>query len=186
MNYFANKNTLIWIIIALLAINVAAITTIIIFMGSARNFHPQMMKNGEPPAFLRNELGLSPMQSRNFDRMHIEFREKTSGVIHELDSLRYEMMEELSNENPDSLKLDKIAEEIGTWHSKLKKQTIYHFKQMKRNCNVEQRRNLSRIYRKMQEPPMRGFKENRQDRHKKYDKYGRKGQMNRRYKNNPQ
>ena len=160
MNYFANKNTLIWIIIASLAINVAAITTIIIFMGSARNFHPQMIKNGEPPAFLRNELGLSPMQSRNFDRMHIEFREKTSGVIHELDSLRYEMMEELSNENPDSLKLDKIAEEIGTWHSKLKKQTIYHFKQMKRNCNIEQRRNLSKIYRKMQEPPKRGFGRN--------------------------
>ncbi len=184
MNYFANKNILIWIIIALLAINVAAITTILIIISSERNYPPPPINKGEPPAFFRNELGLSPMQSRKFDRMHIEFRNKTHGIIHELDSLRFEMMEELSNENPDSLKLDKIAEEIGTWHARLKKQTIHHFKQMKRNCNVEQRRNLSRIYRKMQEPPKHGFRENRQDRHKKYNKYGRKGQMNRKYQNN--
>ena len=117
--------------------------------------------------------------------MHTEFSDKSLEIIHELDSLRYEMMEELSNDNPDSLKLDKIAEEIGTWHVKLKKQTIYHFKQMKRNCNVEQRRHLSKIYRKMQEPPERGFGRNWQERHRKFDKkYGRKRQMNKKYQNN--
>ena len=153
------------------------------FFSSARKFPPPPLKESEPPAFFRNELGLSPMQRRDFHRIHIEFSDKSAVIIHELDSLRFEMMNELSNENPDSLKLDKIAEEIGLWHATLKKETIRHFVKMRRNCNVEQRRNLSRIYRNMQEPPERGFGRNWQNRHKKY---GRRGKMNKKYQNNSQ
>jgi hypothetical protein len=192
MNYFAKKNTLIWIIIILFAINVAAITTIIIFMGSARNHSPLMMEKGKPSTFINKELGLSPNQSRNFDLMHSEFSEKSLGIIQELDSLRYEMMNELSKEEPDSLKLDKIADKIGLWHATLKKETIRHFVQIRRNCNVEQRRSLSKIYRKMQEPPERGFGRNwkegesRKINSRNSNRSGNRerGQMNRRNKDN--
>ena len=161
MNYFANKNTLIWVIIILLAINVATITTIIIFMTSHGKFPPPVMERGKPASFFNKELGLSPMQKKNFDLIHSKFSEKSLGIIQELDSLRYEMMNELSNEEPDSLKLDKIAEEIGLGHAKLKKETINHFLLMRKTCDGgEQRKALSRIYRSMQEPPERGLRRN--------------------------
>jgi len=122
----------------------------------------------------------------------LESAYQTQQFSYEQSKLRYEMMNELSKEEPDSLKLDKIADKIGLWHATLKKETIRHFVQIRRNCNVEQRRSLSKIYRKMQEPPERGFGRNwkegesRKINSRNSNRSGNRerGQMNRRNKDN--
>lgn len=149
MDYFKKKNILIWVLIVLLVINIAAITTII--LGTFRPDWPGRdgMPGDGPKRFLKERLNLSEEQQKIFDTYHFKFRKQMKG---RRDSMRYyrdAILEELSKDDPDTTILFQLSDGYGDLHKSLKRYTIQHFIGMKEFCNPEQRRELNRILKRI-------------------------------------
>lgn len=150
MNYFKNRNLFIWIIVILLVINVSAITTIIYHVYFFKSTPPSEFISGERPhKFMKKELNLSPEQEKEFSQLKTEFRNNSKEILELLKENRIVIMEELSKTDPDTAKLNQIADEIGFLHTSLKKKSIKHFIDMKNMCDSGQFVRLGRMYKCM-------------------------------------
>lgn len=152
------KNTyriLIWVIVVLLATNLS--------MGISFLFHKQQDKkiaaqikeaNIEVPAqqrarFFREQLKLSQNQIESFRDLNRDYNWKARQITMELQSLRIEMINLLGEKDPDKIALDSISKTIGDFHSKLKRETIEYYLEMKKICNEDQQEKLNAIFRSM-------------------------------------
>ncbi|MBS3771010.1 MAG: periplasmic heavy metal sensor [Bacteroidales bacterium] len=99
--------------------------------------------------FIKRRLQLDQEQFREFQTLHKENMELMKGIARELSNKRDTLMEELAKEASDSSKMNRLAREIGTLHTQLKKNTIDHFTKMKKLCTPEQRERLNRMIMEM-------------------------------------
>lgn len=151
MNYFKNNTILMWVLIVLLVINASAIGTMIYFRvsdqaGIRPDFNPD-----EPPRFLQERLHLNPEQRHLFHEMHMHFRNAMDKMGADMEANRAEILKELSKQDPDSDRLDQLADDYGKLHRDLKLLTISHFKEMKRSLGPEQQEAFTDFVRKMME-----------------------------------
>jgi len=105
-------------------------------------------------------LMLTPEQADSFRQITHETMEESKPHIIALNQLRRELLQELSAEDPDKEKVNKLAEEIGNVHASLKKISAAHYLRLREICSPEQCRELLQIYDKMipQGAPERGRK----------------------------
>jgi len=148
MNYFSKKRLVIWIIGILLLINVAAIGTMI-WQSKSNKTVVAEAPSREGVCLIKDELGLTPEQSKRFDDLKKEYSDSSLAILALLEGKRNEMLKELSAEQSDTARLRAIAREIGYLHAELKQHTIDHFLQVKGMCNPEQRQKLSCLYNDM-------------------------------------
>jgi Spy/CpxP family protein refolding chaperone len=148
MNYFSKKRFVIWLIGILLLINVAAIGTIIWHSRSNRTAAATATSR-DGVCLIKDELGLTPEQSKLFDDLKQEYSDSSLAILDLLEEKRIEMLKELSADQSDTARLRAIAREIGHLHAGLKQNTINHFLQVKGMCNPRQRQKLSCLYNDM-------------------------------------
>ncbi|SHF52900.1 Heavy-metal resistance [Mariniphaga anaerophila] len=96
--------------------------------------------------FFREQLNLQPEQMDTFRELNRSFNHSAWQINRSLENLRIEMVDEMGSKNPDTGNLDRIAEEIGELHSRLKKETIDYYLGMKKICNQEQQEKLNEIF----------------------------------------
>lgn len=178
MNKLTKKQLLIGGIMLLVAINLAALATII--------YQNQQFKDTNAPVFqndtqrspgsarptrrgrnmsrtprgdrsmgrfehhIQNQLNLDSQQFEQFQKMHRQNRNDIKTIAQMLEEKRSQMMLELSRKEPDTAKLNTIANEIGALHTRLKQSTINHFMEMKQLCRPDQREKLNELIRKME------------------------------------
>ena len=149
MNYFTKKRLVVLLIVFLLIINVAAISTIIFH----RYFIPDHVLQGNkfenPVGYMRKTINLDSKQEKIFRKLNSDYRKKSAETLEMLKIKRVEMLEEISCPEPNIEKLDEIANEIGVLHADLKKLTIRNFLEMKNNCMPEQQQKFKKMYRRM-------------------------------------
>jgi Spy/CpxP family protein refolding chaperone len=173
MNKFTKKQLLVGALILLFAINLAALGTIIYQnhqsnrqteavsgyepgnRPSDRNReHPgramgRMERSGSAGTgrrfdhFVRDRLNLDDQQFQEYVRLRKETRDEQVRIAGELSAKRNALMEELTTDEPDQEKLSELAKEIGQLHTRLKKNTIEHFKNMRSICRPEQMEELN-------------------------------------------
>jgi len=178
MNKLTKKQLLIGGIMLLVVINLAALATIIyqnqqykdtkapVFQNdTSRN--PQSVRSfgrgrnmsrtprGDRPMgrfehHIQNQLNLDSQQFEQFQRMHRLNRNDIKTIAQTLEEKRSQMMLELSREEPDTAKLNTLANEIGALHTRLKLSTINYFMEMKQLCRPNQREKLNELIRKME------------------------------------
>jgi len=102
--------------------------------------------------FFGEQLGLDAGQRQmamGFTRtFNLEARSTTSKI----NILRYQMIDEMADEKPDNEKLNKISNDIGELHSKLKKATIAYYLNLKSICDRDQQKRLHELFRVMADP----------------------------------
>ena len=149
MNYFEKNRLYLFIIIILVIFNISAIAAIIYHFRSER--HPRGMHEGEYKRgfHLADSIGFSKAQAVQFDSMRAQFGRNNREIMGNIESLKHDMMAEISSDNPDTAKLRHIAIEIGTLHTQQKLITIDHFAQLKKLCTPEQAQKLNAIFHKM-------------------------------------
>ena len=149
MNYFTKKRLVVLLIVFLLIINVAAISTIVFhrYFISDRVFGEKKIEN--PVGFMRKALSLDSKQEKIFKSLNSDYQKKSAKTLKSLKMKRVEMLEEISLPDPNIEQLDKIADEIGVLHADLKKQTIKNFLDMKENCTPEQQQKFKQMYRRI-------------------------------------
>jgi len=156
MNTQTKKHLIIGLIIFLVVVNIAALSTIIYrnrtMPQPLENDYVQFRQKVDEQGmyrFFRDELQLSRDQYIHFREINEKNRQQSREIARALHNKRLEMVEEISKENPDNEKLDQIAREIGTLHYELKRNTYHHFIDLKELCNKEQQEHLQHLFMRM-------------------------------------
>lgn len=146
------KKWLIWIVILLLVINLAAIVTMLINRQKnvaeetpiqATESASSMKYSGR---WFRDELGLTREQMRAFSGFNPVFRQKIRHINIELVEKRRQMLEEMADKNSDTTRLNQLSDSIGMLHSDLKKATYSYYLEFKQICTKEQQDKLKQIF----------------------------------------
>lgn len=169
MKRITKKRLIVAGIIFLVAINLAALTTMLARQRQqAETIERQNMadslRRAKANRFIRDELQLSPQQFEQFRALSRENFQQSRPLLDQMEIKRAEMLEELAKPKPDHEKLDQIALEIGNLHTELKKNTIDHFLQLKTVCTPAQQQGLNALFREIlysrghRQPPGRGHR----------------------------
>ncbi len=130
--------------IALLLINIAAITTIVIHI---RNDHSVEDQNQFTFAkVLDTELGFSSTQRNVYDELKMTFNNESGAIIKKMQEKRAEMVTQLNDENADTLSLYQLANDIGDLHRQLKVVSINHLLEVKKMCTPGQKEKLTALF----------------------------------------
>jgi hypothetical protein len=144
---------LIWIILILLATNIATVVSVI--RSSAGR--PAEEARGEALAdtrvmFFREHLQLTDEQMGEFMRLNRTFTQSARRMTNRLDMLRANMVEELARPEPDMKMVSQITGEIGSLHNDLKQATATYYLGLKESCNSEQQEKLKEMFMVMSDP----------------------------------
>ena len=142
MNYFRNNKILVWALIALFALNIAALSTILYHVYFGEDADTSQV---EAPAFMKDRMQMNDRQWRTFRDQHHRFRQDSRELFQEMHNLQGEMLNEITSDAPDREKLDELAVEYGTMHTRLKQRMIDHMLEMKENISPEQEQMLNRF-----------------------------------------
>jgi hypothetical protein len=151
MDYFIKKRFSFWLVFFLLIVNVAAISTILYHIYSDKPASSSTEESYSAGKIITNELGLSADQKDMFHSINSSYNQQSQKILDQLTEKRSEMLAELGEENPDTLILNTIANDIGDLHAALKLLTIENFLELKKICTTDQQLQLSKIYKDMLE-----------------------------------
>ena len=110
MDWLTKQKTYVGIIVLLVAINLTAI--ILLWVG--RPGPPPMFKNGRSDTnnFLKNELGLNNDQEEKFKLLRQTLFDSIDVINKQIWVKKLEIQEQAFKENPDTLKVNKLLQEI--------------------------------------------------------------------------
>lgn len=145
---------LIWLVLLLLIMNVSAIITMLYHQKSEKTsgkFQAISVKDSVSSVqysgrWFRDELQLSRDQMAMFSDFNPPFRHKVRSINIELLEKRREMLDELTAENSDTLRLNILSDSIGMLHAGLKKATYEYYLEFKKICTPEQQEKLKEIF----------------------------------------
>ena len=151
MDYFIKKRFSFWLVLFLLIVNVAAISTILYRIYSDNSSSASASGNSEAGKMITSELGLNATQKDLFSGINNNYNEESQKILDQLTDKRSEMLAELSEGNPDTSILHTIAKDIGELHTTLKLLTIQNFLELKKICTEDQQQQLSKMFNDMLE-----------------------------------
>jgi Spy/CpxP family protein refolding chaperone len=155
MNTSKYNRTLIGIIVILIATNISTVGSFYYHRFNENKTTEEKEENqtsipgDQRTRFFREELGLNDEQLIPFREVNRTFNRTARGIEMDLAQLREELITELGTENPDSTKLDQLANDIGENHKNLKKVTATFYLNMKNICTDEQKVKLHNIFQSM-------------------------------------
>jgi periplasmic protein CpxP/Spy len=156
MEKLLNKTRiLLWAVIALAVLNIATIATVFWHMSKANRFIDRENFEMNAPApngmkqVIKENLKLSDYQVVKFDSIDNKFRTESKAIFEEMKTLRRDMINEITSDNPDSAKLIEFTKALGNLHIELKMRTFNFYFSMKKICQPEQQKELSKFFRKM-------------------------------------
>ena len=96
--------------------------------------------------FFREQLNLSREQMDWFSENNPVFRRQIQQINAELVKKRYQMLDEMSADESDTLKLNQLSDSIGTLHASLKKVTFDYYLSLKQICDPDQQAKLEVLF----------------------------------------
>jgi Spy/CpxP family protein refolding chaperone len=155
MNSSNKYRILIWIIVITIVINLSAIGSYYYHRITKSNSAEVTQENrttvpGEQRTrFFRDQLKLNAEQLDQFRNINRTFNWTARSIEMNLAQLREDLINELGTPNPDSIRLDQLAVEVGNNHCKLKQVTTTFYLDMKKICTTEQQAKLHEIFQSM-------------------------------------
>ncbi len=144
------------LLILLAVINVVAIFSVARFLNEQKTQTTVSDSNRDNPGFQRTKffadnLNLNEDQQDIFRGLNRTFNQTANQIYRNLSHLRLDMVDEMGLTNPDSLRLQIIAKEIGNLHTELKTLTIDFYLGLKAVCSSEQQDLLFNEFRNLLE-----------------------------------
>lgn len=147
--------TLIWIIAILVATNLSTLGSFYYHRLTELKAEKKLQEEqtsipgDQRTRFFRDELNLSAAQLDEFRNINRTFNRTARGIEMNLASLRENLISELGVQNPDTIRLNELAAEIGNNHRQLKEVTSTFYLNMKKICTPEQQLKLHSIFQSM-------------------------------------
>ena len=145
MKIFSNNRFVFWIMIFLVLINLTALATYFVY--TRKNVSPVVLpRELKQGIALRQELSLSPDQSRKVNEINLTYQANSQSIISAIREKKAELLDELSKTNSDTLMVAKLIDEVGDEQKKLQQANVKQFLDLKEVCTPEQTQKLSQIY----------------------------------------
>jgi Spy/CpxP family protein refolding chaperone len=133
------ERTLTYLVIVLVVVNVAALGTIIYQRITGPFWNPDRGNNMMSPLDVPGNLSLRPEQ-RQFLRDSRHRMDSLMTPIHEeIGKKRLELMSEMSNNQPDTIKIDQLVTEIGALQIQIEKTMVHNLIEDSKSFSPEQR-----------------------------------------------
>lgn len=170
-----SKKVFISILVILTVVNLSATVTILYERWSSRRpVHPMEAIDHHIGERMRDRLDLSHEQiGRIRESMQIHWQ-GIAPIMNEYDSLRRVLFEEVSQDSPDSARIDHLINEMGELQINMQRASIYHIIQEREFLTPEQRERLEKMFinhieGEFRHPMFKGFLERGPhfDRHKR-------------------
>jgi len=145
MNIFNNNRTVFWILIFLVLINITALVTYFVYMRKPA-IEPVPGSGFKHGIALRQELSLTPDQSIKVNEINAAYKASSEPIVAAIKEKKAVLLEELSKDNTDLAKAEKLADDVILDQKKLQMANIKQFLDLKKVCTPEQTQKLSRIY----------------------------------------
>jgi Spy/CpxP family protein refolding chaperone len=150
------QKILVWSAVVLLVLNVSALATIgIHIFQNTEVANPDRQENAfdsNPGSgnfsgrYFRDKLELSAQQLNQFVRINQSFRKEAITIQGQLTEIRKEMLEEMAATKSDTLRLNRLSEELGTLHARLKVSAFRYYLNIKELCTPDQKIKLKEIF----------------------------------------
>lgn len=150
-----NKRILIWLIIILVGTNLSTIGSFYYHRISemktvnVRDVEKSSVPGEQRTRFFREQLNLNSTQMDRVREINREFNRKAREIEANLAALRIQIVDELGSTTTDSIKLERLANEIGDNHRRLKQLTSTFYLDLKNECTLEQQQKLHEIFQSM-------------------------------------
>ncbi len=157
MDYFTNKRFVIWTIIVLVVLNLFTLSAFWLSMVINKPIFPIAKhdliedKERRPEDFLEEELKLSIDQKQHFEISSMKHTLRTKDIAREIHMRKRLLVDELFQQKPDTLKIQKLSEEIGMMQAGLEMVNNEHILELKSVCQPEQQEKLKLLFNEMLE-----------------------------------
>lgn len=155
------KNTK-WLIGALVLMNLILLTVLFSFKPKASH-----SERGEKKFFLTKKLDLSEEQKVKFKDLHEAFVKDVREEYKSIREMKKEIIEVISAENPDTIKAQNIAAEIGRKEVAKEQMMINHYLALQAECTPEQRLKLKSAFQERMSRSEKKWKERKKRRDSK-------------------
>jgi len=152
-NFLTSISLKSWLIILLILFNISTLATILYRCYTVEVPEPRLVDQRMPPPppddIMFKRLDLSDKQVEEIAPVRQIYLNEARKTAKELQHKRFEMLDELALNSPDSVKLNQIAREIGDLHYHLKHVTFMYYLKMKAICSDEQQKQLLHMFKAM-------------------------------------
>jgi hypothetical protein len=140
--FFNNNKALMWVIIAMLVLNIAAFTTIIIQRKTQAVATPSLPRpfpgDVRPGIYLREELGLDDGQFAQFTHARDQYQLTARRTHLRLMEKRKDFLNALFEDNADSAFMKATSDSIGLLHARLIEETGAYYQTIRALCREDQ------------------------------------------------
>ena len=119
-------------------------------------------EKAERGRFMAKQLQFTPEQMKEFDDIRTKFHEELDELMDDSKRISREIMEEISSENPDTIKLKAFSEKFGETQKAQKEMMIKHLLEIRSKCSPSQQANFKKVLRRI-ENHNRMYRERRQN-----------------------
>ncbi len=141
-----NQNTIKWLNVFLLVINISAFVVFLFMNQGQKNEDIDQYNSDE---FLRERLQLTQEQYQKIIELDQEVFRNYQLLIDIECETNFELIKELSLKNSSKKELKRLLDKIGKYHALVKRQTVKHFQNIKSICNDEQKLLLDNLLMEM-------------------------------------
>ena len=151
------KRILVLLVIVITMVNLGALATVLYKVQQMERFHETKVvekpvdnpPDDAPPAFMMREIGFDEDQWQLVGESKRTMRSAVSPLLQKLRQLNVDLADEVMQENPDTIKLNRLCAEIGNLHAQMKLGTMHHMLDIKHIASPEQNEKLKDFYREM-------------------------------------
>ncbi len=149
------KKILIWVVAVLVILNLGVISLFVIHTyvqpdqdSSAYTLpnRDRTFRHDGPGRMLTDRIDFNNAQKEKLRESFGDHREAMRNYKDTIRILRSQLMQELASKNPDTEQLDNISDNIGRYYTRLNKETIRHFMEMKTIANPQQQQELNEFF----------------------------------------
>lgn len=146
MKFLIRQKVIIWILAGMLTITLSILGSLIYHTWA----EPEEVIGQAPCSTscvrLFDELDLDEVQHVEIEKILDHFKDTSATLITELRQRRLALMEELQNDDSDSLRIFILSEELGAIQVRMTNQATSQYLQIRAICKPDQRQKLSNIY----------------------------------------
>ncbi len=166
MNFFTKTRILSGLVILLVTLNLAIVTTVGVRYFKGKEIPTEEFPQQDRSRFIARELNLTPQQAEQFHHLKREHMKRTRELRIAIAEETEKLMRELDSENPDRMLLESMTHRIGLLHAQQQQVTIDHFLKIKEMCTDDQYQRFHQLFRRMMLREPRRMGEMRQHRHR--------------------
>lgn len=148
------KNRLLfWVLLFLVIANLSALASYFFFPVKQTEVSCLNDPNA-PGCVLHSTLDLTEEQVQLVDGINASYQEVSRPISEEIKKLRADIVDELASDEPDTVHINQLSQEISIQQNQLHRANIRHYLELKKVCNTDQAMRLSNLYREIYGCPM--------------------------------